>query len=107
MKRERKETRTIVKYTTEKAARNAYPRRIISPPSPSPCCATQMEQVGQIQRGDRWPYFYKRCRICGFTVRHILPVPKVELLEVFNGGGRMPSGNGDLRMILGGVESSG
>lgn len=83
MKRERKEARTIVEYTIEKRARNAYPRLIISPPSPSRCCATKMEQVGKIQRGDTCPYFYKRCRVCGFTVRHFLPVPTVELLEVF------------------------
>lgn len=91
MKRERKETQTIVKYTTEKKARNAYPRRIVSPPSPSRCCATEMEQLGKIQRGGIWPYFYKRCRVCGFTVRHFLPVPTVGLLEIFNGEGGMPS----------------
>jgi len=92
MKREREETKTIVEYTTKKAACNAYPKRIISPPSPSPCCAIQMEQIGTIQRGDVWPYFYKRCRGCGFTVRHFFPVPTVELLEVFDGEDGMPSG---------------
>lgn len=68
---------TIVEYTTEKRARNAYPKRIVSPPSPSSCCATQMEQVGEVEREDSWSYVYKRCKTCGFTVRHFLPVPRL------------------------------
>ncbi len=62
---------TIVEYTDQKRPQNLYPDRIISPPSAKPCCFSDMEEIGAIQRDGRWEYQYKRCRQCGFTVRLI------------------------------------
>jgi len=65
--------RTIVEYNGGKAPLNAYPIRIVSPPTPSPCCLIQMEQVGDHGEEDGWQFYYKRCWLCGFTVRYFLP----------------------------------
>ncbi len=63
---------TIVEYTDQKAPRNLYPARIISPARSSSCCFTDMEEIGKPQRDGRWVFQYKRCKKCGFTVRVIL-----------------------------------
>lgn len=63
---------SIVEYNEEKAAVNGYPERIISPPHPSSCCSSGMEQVGDVEEDGNWLYIYKRCRTCGYTVRHFL-----------------------------------
>lgn len=70
---------TIVEYSAHKQAVNAYPARIVSPPSPSGCCASSMEQVGRIRDEDGWPFVYHRCEVCGYTVRRL--APRNELLE--------------------------
>jgi hypothetical protein len=62
---------TIVEYTDEKKPTNAYPKRIVSPREPGPCCVSKMEQIGTEQREQGWTFIYKRCRKCGFTVRHV------------------------------------
>lgn len=66
---------TIVEYTDAKAPNNMYPHRIISPTKGSPCCARNMEQIGGIKREEQRTYFYRRCRVCGYTVRHFLSAP--------------------------------
>ncbi len=63
---------TIVTYTDSKPATNHYPQRIVSPSRQSACCFSDMEDVGDIFRQDRWEFRYRRCRTCGFTVRVIL-----------------------------------
>ncbi len=63
---------SIVEYDERKTAVNAYPGRIISPPHPSDCCSSGMEQVGKVEEDGNWLYVYKRCRACGYTVRHFL-----------------------------------
>jgi hypothetical protein len=63
---------TIVEYTDRKQPRNLYPKRIISPPQSSPCCFTNMQEIGTPQANERWVYQFKRCRSCGFTVRVIV-----------------------------------
>lgn len=65
---------TIVEYNPNSNAANAYPRRIISPPFASPCCMSEMKQVGKLMKEDGWSFFYKRCGVCGYTVRHIFSV---------------------------------
>ncbi|MFQ5881476.1 MAG: hypothetical protein ACE5I9_03230 [Candidatus Methylomirabilales bacterium] len=66
---------TIVEYSPKKKPINVYPRRIISPPRPRSCCSARMVQVGGIQEGERGrPFYYRRCQVCGFTLRHFLPV---------------------------------
>ncbi len=63
---------TIVEYTDKKQPENGYPTRIISPPCSSPCCFTDMEEIGGPEREGQWEYTYRRCRSCGFAVRVIL-----------------------------------
>lgn len=70
---------TIIEYSAHKQAVNAYPARIVSPPSPSGCCASSMEQVGKIRDENGWPFVYHRCGICGYAVRRL--APRNELLE--------------------------
>ena len=70
---------TIVEYSAHMQAVNAYPAKIVSPPSPSGCCASSMEQVGRIRDENGWPYVYHRCGVCGYTVRRL--APRNELLE--------------------------
>ena len=62
----------IVEYNERKASINAYPERIVSPPHPRECCLSNMEQVGAVQEDGNWLFAYKRCRTCGYTVRHFL-----------------------------------
>lgn len=62
---------TIVEYTDEKKPANGYPNRIISPLVPGICCYSKMEQIGGEQREEGWSFIYKRCKKCGFTVRHV------------------------------------
>ena len=61
--------KTIVEYSAEKSSENAYPKRIVSPPQAGPCCLSYMERVGVVHRDGVWRFFYRRCTICGFTVR--------------------------------------
>ncbi len=66
---------SIVEYTSSKKPLNGYPKRIISPFRPSNCCAAHMVQVGQMEEDERgFPYWYRRCQVCGFTLRYFLPV---------------------------------
>ena len=71
--------KSIILYSRELKAQNLYPRRIISPPAPNKCCASRMEVVGKPRVDDQGRRFcYKRCRVCGFALRHFLdPVPVV------------------------------
>jgi hypothetical protein len=62
---------TIVEYTDEKKPANSYPKRIVSPVAPGLCCYSKMEQIGTEQREEGWSFIYKRCKKCGFTVRHV------------------------------------
>ena len=63
---------TIVEYTDTKSPLNAYPQRIISPSHSGPCCFSTTEEIGPVERDDRWLYRYTRRRACGFTVRVVV-----------------------------------
>ncbi len=63
---------TIVTYTDARPSRNHFPRRIISPTHGGPCCGSAMEPVGPLRRQHRYEFQYRRCPICGFTVRFIV-----------------------------------
>jgi len=64
---------TIVKYNATKAPYNGYPEQIVSPLFPASWCVALMERVGEIEWEKEFPYYYRRCRTCGYTVRHFLP----------------------------------
>jgi hypothetical protein len=64
---------TIVRYDPKCRPEDRYPKEIISPPNPSSCCTGRMERIGRMQTGEAgWPFFYKRCQICGYAVRQFL-----------------------------------
>jgi hypothetical protein len=63
---------TIVQYTDEKPPENFYPWYIISPLRSGPCCFSDMVEIGETHREERWECVYKRCRRCGFAVQVIL-----------------------------------
>jgi hypothetical protein len=59
----------IVEYRSDLAPTNDYPRRIVSPLTPSPCCLANMARVGHSAIDATWRFYYKRCSVCGYTVR--------------------------------------
>ncbi len=59
----------IVEYRSDAAPSNDYPRRIVSPLTPSTCCLAHMTRVGQSAIDATWRFYYKRCSVCGYTVR--------------------------------------
>jgi hypothetical protein len=59
----------IIEYRDDETPANDYPRRIVSPTAPSACCADRMVRIGQSAFDANWRFFYKRCAICGYTVR--------------------------------------
>lgn len=71
---------SIIEYSAEKKARNSYPLKIISPPTPSQCCMARMNRIGQVQVEDDRKFYYKRCSRCGFTVREFMSAIDVERL---------------------------
>lgn len=60
---------SIIEYRDDQAPANEYPRRIVSPTASSVCCTDHMERIGHPAFDANWRFFYKRCRICGYTVR--------------------------------------
>lgn len=62
---------TIIEYTDQKRPANHYPKQIISPLIPGPCCCSKMEQIGAEQHEEGWSFIYRRCKKCGFAVRHV------------------------------------
>ena len=90
----RANTATIVEYDERGGMLDAYPDRIISPPHPSECCFSSMEQLGDVEEDGSWLFVYKRCRTCGYTVRHFLmmspkamEVMRADLLRSMHIGG--------------------
>ena len=70
---------TVVEYSAHKRAINAYPTKIVSPTSPGTCCPSSAEQVGDGHEDHGWPFVYRRCAVCGFTVRRF--ASREEVLE--------------------------
>ena len=61
---------SIVHYTDRELAREEYPSRIVSPLAPANCCVEQNRiRIGRVEAEQGDSYFYKRCRVCGHTVR--------------------------------------
>ncbi len=85
--------RTIVEYSSAKKPKNDYPKRIISPVCTQACCAARMAQVGKIHEDERgFRYYWRRCQVCGFTLRHFLPVVAPERSPLIRGRPGLPQG---------------
>jgi hypothetical protein len=71
----------IVEYRSDVSPLNDYPRRIVSPPTPSTCCLANMDRVGHSAIDATWRFYYKRCSVCGFTVRCFYAPSLMAMLE--------------------------
>jgi len=67
-------TKNIIHYTSEESPKNDYPRKITSPPSPSPCC-TEVNRisVGSVREVEGFKFCYKICQECGHAVKYFFP----------------------------------
>ena len=73
--------KTIIEYRDNAVPLNAYPLRIVSPTRSSPCCTGHMEQVGRPAIEGAWRFYYLRCVVCGYTVRHFYAPSLIAVLE--------------------------
>jgi hypothetical protein len=71
----------IIEYRDDLAPSNDYPRRIVSPSAPSRCCFDHMARIGRPAIDFNWRFFYKRCTVCGYTVRCFYAPSLVAILE--------------------------
>ena len=66
--------RNIIRYTDDEPPRNDYPRKIVSPPSPSDCCSEDSRvMVGNVREIDGFKFCYKICGDCGHAVTFYFP----------------------------------
>jgi hypothetical protein len=72
---------SIVEYRSDLPPRNDYPRVIVSPPTPAACCLTAMVRLGPGGIDGRWRFYYKRCAVCGYTVRCFYAPSLLAVLE--------------------------
>lgn len=67
-------TRNIIKYTDDQKPKNDYPKKIISPVSPSTCCSDDSREiVGTMREVDGFKFCYKICQKCGHAVKFYFP----------------------------------
>jgi hypothetical protein len=93
--------KNIIVYSRELKAQNLYPRRIVSPPAPNKCCPGRMETLGRPRLDEQNRRFaYKRCKTCGFALRHFLdPVGTVLTPASHDPRARKPLPGKDVRPI--------
>ena len=72
---------SIIEYRRDQPATNDYPRRIVSPTTPSACCMQRMERIGRPAVDAAWRFYYKRCAVCGYTVRCFYAPSILAILE--------------------------
>ena len=66
--------KNIIPYRHEEKARSEYPKRIVSPPEPSPCCTDEnREVVGTNKEMDGFKFAYKICKKCGYALKFYFP----------------------------------
>src|SRR5262245_49292660 len=93
--------KNIIVYSRDVKAQNLYPKRIISPPAPNKCCPGRMEVLGRPRLDEQGRRFsYKRCKVCGFALRHFLdPVGTVLTPATHDPKARKPMAGKDHRPI--------
>jgi hypothetical protein len=72
---------SIIQFCDGRPAVNEYPHRIVSPTRASACCARHMERVGTPEIDVDWRFYYKRCTVCGYSVRCFYAPSLVARLE--------------------------
>jgi hypothetical protein len=71
----------IVEYRSDVPPENDYPRKIVSPVAPAPCCLVSMAPVGRNAIDGMWRFHYKRCSVCGYTVRCFYAPSLIAMLD--------------------------
>jgi hypothetical protein len=71
----------IIEFRDDIEPVNDYPRRIVSPTVPSGCCTDHMERIGRPEIDAKWRFYYKRCSVCGYSVRCFYAPSLVSVLE--------------------------
>ena len=67
-------TKNIIHYTEDEKPKNDFPKKIVSPPSPSACCNNDnRESVGQPKEVDGFKFQYRICTKCGHAVKYYFP----------------------------------
>ena len=67
-------TKNIIMYSTEEPPKNDYPKKIISPPTPSSCCTNENRMtVGNVREVEGFKFCYKICDECGHAVKYFFP----------------------------------
>ena len=97
--------KNIIVYSRDLKAQNLYPRCIISPPAPNKCCPGRMEVLGRPRLDEQGRRFsYKRCKVCGFALRHFLdPVGTILTPTSHDPKARKPMPGKDHRPPIGSV----
>jgi hypothetical protein len=66
--------KNIIRYSDDEKPKNDYPKKIVSPTTPSPCCTDENRvAVGQVREVDGFKFCYKICQTCGHAVRYFYP----------------------------------
>ena len=66
--------KNIIHYTADQKPKNDYPKKIVSPPSPSECCNDDNRySVGQPKEVDGFKFQYRICNECGHAVKYYFP----------------------------------
>ena len=67
-------TKNIILYSETEAPKNDYPRKIVSPPLPSPCCTNgNRVSVGSVREVEGFKFCYRICQECGHAVKYFFP----------------------------------
>ena len=90
---------SIIEYRNDESPRNDYPRKIVSPVNPSACCLANMAQTGHGAIDAQWRFYYKRCGVCGYTVRCFYAP---SLLAVFETGRQVRMALAEMSLDVGG-----
>ncbi len=78
-------TKNIIVYTTKEKPRNDYPKKIVSPPTPSPCCTDENRiVVGNTREIEGFKFCYKICKKCGHAVKFFFPAAETTSSAVKN-----------------------
>ena len=67
-------TKNIIRYADDEKPRNDYPKKIVSPSRPSPCCnESNRNMVGATREIEGFKFCYKICSACGHAVKFYFP----------------------------------
>lgn len=66
--------KNIITYSEKLKPKNDYPKKIVSPPSPSKCCTdANRDAVGDPTDVEGFKFQYRICRKCGHAVKYYFP----------------------------------